>query len=127
MMLAAASFVFCVITVPATRYLTIIQIMLYHMAGAGVGQNMLNITYNFVDSKYFVQASAIKYSISGLCGFGASMLGSFILGAVQANGNTLFGVTIYGQQLLSAISLVIVLVGIVFVKLVMEKQKIIAK
>jgi hypothetical protein len=33
----------------------------------------------------------------------------------------------YGQQLLSAISLAIVLFGIVFVRFVMEKQKIIAK
>ena len=97
------------------------------MCLAGIHQNLNNITYSYVDSKYFVQASAIKNSIGGLCGFGASMLGSRILDAVQKNGNTLFGITVYGQQILSAISLAIVLMGIVFVNLVMEKQKIIAK
>jgi hypothetical protein len=55
------------------------------------------------------------------------MLGSRILDAVQKNGNTVFGFTVYGQQILSAISLTIVLFGILFVKLVMEKQQVIAK
>ena len=97
------------------------------MSCAGTSQNLINLTYSYVDRKYFVQASAIKFSVSGLCGFGASMLGSRILNAVQTNGNSLFGIPVYGQQVLSAISLLIVLSGIVFVKCVMEKQKIIAK
>jgi hypothetical protein len=55
------------------------------------------------------------------------MLASRILNAVQQGGNTFLGISIYGQQLLSAISLVLVLIAILFVKLVVEKQKIIAK
>ena len=108
-------------------WLVILYTVLYHVACAGTSQNMMNMVYSYVDSKYFVQASAIKYSVRGLCGFGASMLGSRILGAVQAGGNTFMGLSLYGQQLLSVISLIIVIVDILFVKFVLEKRKIIAK
>jgi membrane-bound lytic murein transglycosylase B len=127
MTIAAAGYLVNIFTTPNMWWLVVLYTILYHVACAGTSQNMMNMVYSYVDSKYFVQASAIKYSISGLCGFGASMLASRILGAVQANGNSLFGLSLYGQQLLSAISLVLVLIAIVFVKLVVEKQKIIAK
>lgn len=127
MMIAAVGYLINIFTNPSLWWLVILHTILYHVACAGTSQNLMNITYSYVDSKYFVQASAIKNSIGGLCGFGASMLGSRILHAMQNNGNQLFGMTVYGQQVLSALSLVIVVTGIVFVKLVLEKRKIIAK
>ena len=63
----------------------------------------------------------------GSLGLDASPFTDKIIDAVQKNGNSVFGIPMYGQQLLSAISLAIVLFGIVFVRFVMEKQKIIAK
>lgn len=127
MMIAATGFLVNIFTTPSLWWLVILYTVLYNVACAGTSQNMMNMVYSYVDNKYFVQASAIKYSISGLCGFGASMLASRILGAVQANGNTVLGVALYGQQLLSAISFVLVIVCVLFVKFVVEKQKIIAK
>lgn len=127
MTIAAIGYLVNIFTTPNMWWLVILYTILYHVACAGTSQNMMNMVYSYVDSKYFVQASAIKYSVSGLCGFGASMLGSRILSAVQSSGNTFLGIPLYGQQLLSAISLVIVIVAILFVKFVLEKQKIIAK
>ena len=127
MAIAAVGYLINIFTTPSLRWLVVLYTVIYNVSCAGTSQNLINLTYNYVDRKYFAQASAIKYSISGLCGFAASMLGSRILDAVQKNGNTVFGVTVYGQQILSAISLAIVLFGILFVKFVMEKQKIIAK
>lgn len=127
LIIAAVGYLINMFTTPSLWWLVILYTILYNASCAGTAQNLMNIVYSYVDTKYFVQASAIKYSISGLCGFLASVLGSRILGAVQANGNMLFGVPMYGQQLLSGISLVIVLICLVFAKLVMEKQLIIAK
>ena len=80
------------------------------------------MVYNYVDSKYIVYAMAIKNCIGGLFGFGASILGGQILDMVQANNNTVFGIHIYGQQLLSAISLVITLLCVIYIHKVIEKQ-----
>ena len=127
MIIAACGYLINIFATPSLWWLVIIYTIVYNVSCAGTSQNLINLTYSYVDRRYFVQASAIKFSISGLCGFGASMLGSRILDAVQKNGNTVLGMTVYGQQLLSAISLVILLFGIIFVKNVMEKQEIIAK
>ena len=127
MIIAACGYLVNMFTTPSLWWLVILYTILYNVACAGTSQNMMNMVYSYVDRKYFVQASAIKYSVSGLCGFSASMLASRILNAVQSGGNSFLGISIYGQQLLSAISFVLVIVCILFVKFVVEKQKIIAK
>ncbi len=123
LIIAAAAFLCLIFTTPTTRYLIVGYTVLMSVSAAGTNANLLNITYSYVDEKYFVQASAIKNSIGGLCGFGASLVGSRILARVQANGNTLFGIHVYGQQVLAAISLVLLVAAILFVYLVIEKQK----
>ena len=44
----------------------------------------------------------------------ASLVGGKILSAVQANGNMVLGIPVYGQQILSGISLVILCLGMLF-------------
>ena len=84
----------------------------------------MNIVYSYVDSKYFVQATAIKNSLGGIFGFLASVGASKILEAIQNNGNMVFGLHIYGQQALSMISFALVIITILFIKLRMENQKV---
>lgn len=123
MCLAAVGFAFQVVTVPATRWLVLGYAIFYNVSMAGLVQNMQSVVYSYVDRRYFVQASAIKNSIGGVAGFLAALLGGRILEAVQANGNMLFGIPVYGQQLLAAISLVLLLVAIVYNRLVILPQR----
>lgn len=122
--IAALAFGFNIFTTPNSRLFIVIFTILYTVSIAGTNQNSFNILYSYVDSKYFVQASAIKNSIGGVIGFFASLVGSRILAAVQNNGNQIFGITIYGQQLLSAISFAVIIVTILFVHFVIERQKV---
>lgn len=113
-----------IFTTPSTAFFIIIYTVLYNVCLAGVSGNITNITYSYVDSRYFAEASAIKNSIAGLFGFGASLLGGKILSMVQANGNTVFGIHMYGQQLLSAISFVMFIVTLLFTHFVVARQKV---
>lgn len=124
MIIAAAGFLVNVFTVKSTWMLIAVHTVLYNCALAGTQQNSLNIVYSYVKQEHVTQALALKCAIGGLCGFAASLIGGKILSAVQANGNMIFGVHIYGQQLLSAISCVILGAAIVFVRRVIEKQEI---
>lgn len=124
LILAAIAFAFVVITTPATRFFIIGYSVFYACCFAGINQNMQNIVYSYVDSRYFVQASAIKNSIGGLCGFGAALIASRILDAVQAAGNKILGVTVYGQQLLAAISTVLLLIAMLYTHFVIGKQRV---
>ncbi len=118
---AFASNIFCT---PETRWMIIIYTILHAVCMAGVNQNFFNIIYSYVDSKYFVQASAIKNSIGGLFGFLVSLLSGYLLSFVQNCDNKIFGITVYGQQIQGLISFILVIAAIVFIKFTLEKEKI---
>ena len=124
MWLAAAAFFVNIFTTPTTWVLVIVYTILYNCSIAGTSENSFNMIYNYVDSKYFSQAMALKNCISGIIGFGASIVGGWILAYVQANGNQIAGVPVYGQQVLSALSFVVVTGAIVFSRTVVAKQSI---
>ena len=124
MMIAAAAFFVNVFTTPKTWYLIIVYTILYSACLAGTEQNFSNIVYSYVPETSFVQANAIKNSIGGIFGFISSLVGSRILGAVQANGNTIFGVTVYGQQILSLISLILIVAAMIYNRAVISKRSV---
>ena len=120
---AAACFAINMFTCPENKWLIYVYTILYNGSLAAIHQNFFNITFDLVETKYFVQASSVKAALSGVCGFGASLVGAAILSGVQTNGNSFMGIDMRGQQLLSAISAVIMIVLVLFVLLVLRKQK----
>lgn len=124
LLLASLAFLCIFCTTPGTRYLLIGYTVLHALCMAGLNSNMMNIVYSYVDERYFVQASAIKNCIGGLCGFAASLAAGELLDYVQANGNMIFGIHIYGQQLLALITTVLVIVALLYTHFVIGKQKV---
>lgn len=122
--LALAGFVCLIFTAPGARWLIILFVVFYNVAQAGISANSFNMMYSYVPSDCFVQAQAIKSSIAGVIGFLSSLLGSVILKKVQAGGNVVFGHTIYGQQILAALSTIVLIGTIIFSWRVVLKQKV---
>ena len=122
MMISALGFFANVFTTKHTWWFVVVYTILHNASFAGTNQNSYNILYSYVDQAYFVEAMAIKNSIAGVLGFGASLVGAKLLSLVQNNGNTLFGIPLYGQQLLSLISCLMILVCIVFLRRVIDRQ-----
>lgn len=125
--LAATAFFVNIFTTKSTWYLIIIHTVLYNVSLAGINANSNNILYSYVDSAYLSQALAIKNCISGLCGFGASLIAGKILGIVQANANMVLGLHIYGQQILAVLSFVFVIGAAIFIQIKIEKQNTVLK
>ena len=121
-MIVTIAFAANIFTNNNTWWLIIVHSVLYHASFAGINQNTFNITYSYVKSDYYIYAMAIQNCIGGVVGFLASILGSRILNYVQESGNMFLGIPMYGQQLLSAISVVILIVNILFIHFVVEKQ-----
>ena len=122
--IAALAMLANVFTTQSTEFFFVIYTVLYNICLAGVSGNITNVTYSYVDTRYFSEASAIKNSIGGLCGFGTTLIGGKILEAVQANGNVVFGIPMHGQQLLSAISFVMLILTFLFTHFVVSKQSV---
>lgn len=124
LVIAVAAFACCMLTTPTTRYLIIAYTILYHALHAGVSGNMINMTYSYVDAKYFVQATAIKNSIGGVCGFLAALGAGKLLSVIQASGNQIFGFHVYGQQVLAGISLILTVAALLYNHFVIGKQQV---
>lgn len=124
MCIAAAAFFINMFATPSVRIPIVIYTILYNVSVAGTNQNLINITYSYVRSEYFVQATAIKNSIGGICGFAASVLAGKAVEYIQGNGNMLFGVHVYAQQVLSLVSFVLVVVAVLYGHFVISKQKV---
>lgn len=120
--LAAIAFFANIFTTQKHWYFVVVYTVLYNVCLAGINQNDFNISYSYVKSEYITQAMAFKSSLGGICGFIASLVGSKLLVFVQNNNNQVFGITMYGQQLLSAISFVLVVITILFMHFVVAKQ-----
>lgn len=123
MLLAAAGFAVGCFVSPGTRWLIVVYTLLYNVSCAGSNQNSFNMVYSYVEPDIMVQAMAIRSSVGGLVGFGASLVGSRILSAVQERGNSLFGVTVYGQQILLALSCLLTLCAMFYTGRVVERQR----
>lgn len=115
---------FCagLVTSPDTRGFIIVYTLLYYFGLAGTGYNTINMCYSCVSPENMVPALAIRSCVSGVCAFAASLLGSAIMKLVLRAGNRLFGLPVYGQQILSFLSLLTVAGAIVYAKKVVEKE-----
>ena len=118
------SYLLVAFTTNVSWFLIIFFVIISGVAAAGTSANFLNITYSYVDERYFVQASAIKNSIGGVCGFCAAFFSSQLVKYIQGNGNSLFGIPVNAAQVLGLISTLIFVAAFIFTKLVVEKQKI---
>ncbi len=124
LIILATAFAIGAFTTPKTWWLIIVYTILFTASVAGTNQNSSNMVYSYVNRKYFVQAMAIKNSIGGICGFLTTLVASKILGGIQKNNNTFLGIHMYGQQVLSTISVILLVITIFYLYFVVEKQKV---
>ncbi|MBQ8611382.1 MAG: MFS transporter [Oscillospiraceae bacterium] len=91
------------------------------LALLGNGQN--NITLQYIDPADRVGAQGMYTAMLGLSSFLGSLVGGRILAAIQANGNRVFGIPMYGQQFLSGISFIALVALTVYVYTVVARMK----
>ena len=67
-------------------------------------------------------ALGTRQAVSGIVGFLASLLGSAVVTKVQSAGNTVFGTTIYAQQLLAAAAAVIMVIAVIYLSTAIKRM-----
>ena len=77
----------------------------------------------FCKSFLLTGALAIKNTVVGFIGFGATLLAKPLIDTVQANGNTFWGFNIHAQQILSAISVILIATAIIYLNTIVKKMK----
>ena len=89
----------------------------------GISSAMINLVFDYASAAMRSDALAFCQSVSGICGFLATLAASRFVAAMQAGGSRLFGHTVYAQQVTSAAAAVLCGVLIVFLSLAFPGKK----
>ena len=95
----------------------------YAISLAGINSGTVNLIYDYVPLNQRTGALAIKNTIVGFVGFFATLAAKPLVDLVQSNGNVVFGINIHAQQILSAISVVLIAAAIIYLNTVVKKMK----
>ena len=94
--------------------------MLYRIfeaiAWAGISSAFINLVYDYVSPERRADAIAVTQVISGIVGFLTTLVVGFLVEHIQQNGNALFGIPIYAQQVTGLISAVMCVVVILYLQ-----------
>ena len=113
-----------VFVVPSNGRITFaIYLILHYVAMAGINSSEINLIYDYVEKDKRVGALALKKAIAGTVGFLTTLGMSALVEKIQSNGNSLFGISVYAQQVTAFISVIIVVIIIVYLNLVLKRMK----
>lgn len=119
----AAAFICVSAATPKTG---LVMLILYHalngVAMGGINSAMINLVFDYAPYEIRSDALAISQAAAGAAGFLATLCISPLISFIQSNGNSLFGISIYAQQFVSIISLIIIIALIVYVRAVLIKN-----
>lgn len=93
------------------------------VAMGGVSSGLVNLLYDHTPVEKRTGAYAIQNTVCGLISFFTTLAVSPFVDFMQANGNRLFGMTVYAQQVLSAVSTVIFIIVIIYLNTVVKLAK----
>lgn len=121
---AALGFLCNVFCVPQNgRVLYTLYYTLNAIAMGGINSALTNLCFDYVNDDKRADALAVSLAVSGVCGFLSTLAVSPLVTYIQSNGNTLFGLSVYAQQVLSLISFVMTIITMLYVSLSLVKIK----
>lgn len=100
-----------------------IYYVFYCIGQAGINSSLINLIFDYVKEEQRTSALALNQTIYGLSGFLITLALSPILAVIQRNGNSVFGIPLYAQQLFSLFSAVVSLGLIAYILFVVKKIK----
>lgn len=114
-MFVGTGFLIASFMTPANGYITYtLYYLLYAMSMGGINSAEINLIYDCVPPEKRRNTLCVKQTIYGLCSFLATLACTPILDFIQRSGNKLFGISIYGQQVLSMMAFLLIVVLILY-------------
>ena len=118
------SLLFVAFAVPSNGIVMFVLYNLFHgIAMGGINSALTNLVLDYSSAENRAPSLAVSRAIAGVTGFVTTLAVSPIVAAIQANGNSVFGITVYAQQVMSAFALVVMLLGALYVRKVLVKSK----
>ena len=114
----AVAFLFSTFTVFFMIYSVLLAV-----SYAGIGSASYNLIYEQFGSENSVPIIAFSNAVSGTVGFLTTLAVSPLIALIQRNGNVIFGIPLYAQQLVSFIAFLITVAVIFYLKSAVRTEK----
>ena len=121
MFLALAQICVVFATPTTGKILFTLYYLLHGIAMGGINSALINLIFDYVDVEKRANSLAITQAVAGVTGFVTTLLISPVISSIQKNGLSLFGMTIYAQQLVTFIALAITGFAIIYIRKVLMK------
>ena len=123
-LLAAAGFLAVAFSTPATgKYLFPLYIIFSGASMGGINSAQINLIFDYVSPEHRSDVLAVNQAVGGTVAFLATLVTTPLINHIQQNGNTLFGMHIYAQQVVSVLSVIMAIGLIVYIQKVVLKMK----
>lgn len=103
-----------------------IMFLLYYLfqgiAFGGISNALINLVFDYVTVEQRADSLAITQAIAGSTGFITTLLISPVVSFIQNNGNKVFGLSIYAQQFVSIIALVVSISAVFYIRFIFIKK-----
>ena len=123
MTVSAVGFLIYTFCTPTLAWLYVLFYACYSFSMGGTNSGRMNLCFDYVsheDRRYIL---GIKATVSGVVGFGASLLAAMLVERIEQNGNTLFGFSVYPQQVLFGITAVMLAMLVLLFLPGLEKKR----
>lgn len=121
----ALAYLAIVFTVPGKlRWLYLVYICLHSFAMGGINSGVINLIYDYVIPEDRAAALGIQNTFGGIISFITSIAAGLLLAFIQSRGGvTLFSLTIYAQQILALLSVIVIIALIVYMRTVIAPMR----
>ena len=120
----AVSHLASVFVVPSTKYVLYpLTTTISNFGWAAIGISIQNLQFDYAPAQGRTMYIGVCAALTGVAGFIGALVGGLMLGAVTRLKPTIFGVQIRGQQVLMLASGILLLLCVLYIKKVLEKNK----
>ena len=118
----ALSYICITFANPQTGKFAVSAYYVFHgIALGGINSAVINMIFDYVSPEFRADSLAICQAVAGIFGFLTTLLVSPLIMLVQTSGNSIFGITVYAQQMLSLGGMIITIIAVLFVRFMIIK------
>ena len=88
----------------------------------GLNSALMNLIFDYAPIEIRADSLAVCQAGAGVVGFFTTLLFSPVISAVQNNGNKIFGVQVYAQQILATVALLLSVFAVFYVRKFLIKK-----
>ncbi len=122
LLVLALSYICITCANPYTGKVAVALYYIFHgIALGGINSAVINMIFDYVSPELRADSLAICQAVAGIFGFLTTLLVSPLIMLVQSGGNSIFGITVYAQQILSLGGMIITIIAVLFVRFMIVK------